>query len=177
MNGSWQSWYRRALALLEDTGNTGAGNPASIRGRIRARMPSDTSGVLKLLRTVLIVLLAIQGLRVAVPVLRAELLLRSAAATVEEKTREKFRDPLEQYNPILEKGVLGVPPQEQPPQLFGVLGTVALIGGAPEQVQEYSEGGVLPSGEKVIHIGVDSVELEKDGQKQTLSVFPDLKRK
>lgn len=146
-----------------------------VRGVIAGLKRADRVRQLQALRVLLVALLAVQALRVALPAARAEWLLRSAAVEREEESREKFREPLDKFKPILEKGVLGIPPREAPPQLFGVLGRTALIGGAPEQVQEFSEGATLPSGEKVVRVGVDSVDLEKDGQKQTLTVFPDLK--
>lgn len=166
---------RRLGATRQAWAATDTGS-ATVRERLGALLKGRPATALRLLRVLLIALLVAQVLRAAVPAVRAELLLRAATAQVEDQSREKTRDPLEKYNAILEKGVLGVPPKEQPPQLFGILGDVALIGGAPEQVQEYKEGADLPSGEKVVRVGVDSVELEKDGEKQTLEIFPELKK-
>lgn len=168
-----QAWIKQARDAAQSiSASYSSGGFSGVWATLRA---GDPARRLHLLRSVLIALLVLQGLRVALPAARAEWLLRAAAAEAPAKDREKFREPLDKFNAILEKGVLGVPPREAPPQLFGVLGNVALIGGAPEQVQELSEGATLPNGEKVVHIGVESVELEKDGQKRTLTVFPDMK--
>jgi len=167
---------QQAESLVLRAATPPTGEVSGLAGRLRALLPRNRSEALKRLQVLLIVLLVLQGLRAIVPVARAEWLLRSASAEEEQATREKLRDPLTHYNAILEKGVLGIPPQEQPPQLFGVLGNVALIGGSPEQVQEFSEGAELPNGEKIVRIGVESVDLEKDGKKRTLTVFPEMKK-
>jgi len=82
---------------------------------------------------------------------------------------------LDHYSPILEKGHLGKKkPPPGPPQLFGILGECALMGSSPNDVKAYTVGADLPGGAKLVEIALDSVVLEKDGNKQTIVLFPPL---
>jgi hypothetical protein len=136
----------------------------------------DTDKSLRLLRTVVIALLVIQGLRSGGAVLYTGYLLRSMDAAASESPQRARPDQSETFKPILEKGVLGMPPPMLPLQLFGVLGETALVGNSPEQVQEYAVGAEVPGGEKLIRIGVEDIELEKEGKKRKLTVFPERKK-
>jgi hypothetical protein len=85
------------------------------------------------------------------------------------------RKPLAEYNTILDKGLLGKGHSNQPSgqTLFGILGNQALIGMSPNDAKTYDVGADLPGGEKIVEINVATVVLEKNGNKNTLSVFPD----
>lgn len=149
---------RQVTGNTEDGGNTAGLNP-----------------VLRRVRFVLIAVLVLQGAWAGSAVLRTALDVNRMDQEHPAPPRSQPQEDSEKYKPILEKGILGVPPPPQPLQLFGVLGNRALLGDNPGKIQEYDVGGEVPGGEKIVEIGVESVTLEKDGASRTLTVFPELK--
>jgi hypothetical protein len=82
----------------------------------------------------------------------------------------------EEYKPLIEKGHFGKKKEEppKPPQLFGILGNVALLGNSPDDAKPYEVGAGLPDGSKLAEIHLNSVVTEKDGEKKTIVLFPEL---
>lgn len=177
MKNTLQTVFGRVARQARGWANATTGqNPAGTMAGLDALKPRDLNQALALARAVIIALLVVQGLRSGVAVIRTAYLLGVMEVAESEPPLGDNRDTSEMYKPILEKGVLGVPPPEMPLQLFGVLGSTALMGNSPDQIQEYAMGAEVPGGEKVVAVGVESVELEKEGQKRTLTVFPELKQ-
>ena len=96
--------------------------------------------------------------------------LRQAAAS----ERSDVRD-LEQYQAIVEKQHFGKKkPPPGLPTFFGILGESALFGSSPKDIKPYAVDAELPGGWKLVEIRLNSVELEKDGETKTMTVFPEL---
>ena len=60
------------------------------------------------------------------------------------------------------------------PQLFGILGQFAYLGPSLDQAEPYATGAELPGGFKLVEIGAGSVVIEREGERETLNVFPAL---
>lgn len=80
-------------------------------------------------------------------------------------------DKVEQYMVIGQKGHFGQQKQAEP-HLFGILGQEALIGMAANNAKFHGVGAGLSDGWKLTEIGLDSVVIEKEGNKKTLSLWP-----
>lgn len=125
------------------------------------------------LRNLFIALLLLQGLRCGAAVIHSHSLLSAMRIEEKEVAGNKMRESIETYNSIMEKGILGISPKEQPQQLFGILGNSALFGTSADDAKPFELDAEIPGGEKIIAIHGSSVEVEKDGKKRTVSVFPD----
>ncbi len=104
-------------------------------------------------------------------------LIRASLRQATALERSDVKD-LEQYKPIIEKYHLGK--KKKPPglpKLFGILGESALFGNSPKDIKPYAVDAELPGGWKLVEISLGSVELEKDGEKKTITVFPELAAK
>ena len=125
----------------------------------------------------LLALLVLQPVRCAVSTVRLRSLSKSLESGLAERAEREGSPPFEDYDPILKTALLGKPRKDEPPppmQPFGILGNEALIGKTPDDAQSYAAGAKLPSGETVVEVGTSSVVLEKDGEKRTVHVFPEL---
>jgi hypothetical protein len=80
--------------------------------------------------------------------------------------KEKKED---KYKAIVEKGVFAKKRQTPPPQLSAIMGDQAIFGSKVVGV------GAQAGGWKVVEIGEKLVVIEKDGKKQTLKLFQELK--
>ena len=100
-----------------------------------------------ILRTVLISLLVIQGLRSGMAVLHSHSLLSAMAIEETQSPGDKMRESIDAYNPILDKGILGVQPKQQTQQLFGILGKSALFGTSGDNAKSFEVGAVSPGDE------------------------------
>jgi len=125
------------------------------------------------LAIVLSVLLAAQGVR-RLCVGRHEravlklLTLKNGAAPDRVKGR-----PVEEFDrTIMEHGMLG--PGPLPVRLQGIMGSEALFGDSTDDAQPMKVGDALPDGRKIVEIRSNEVVLEKDGQRQTETVFQQL---
>ncbi len=122
----------------------------------------------------LLALFIFQGLRwAAAGTLGRELADASVAA--ERVSERSGVEPVEEYGVIKDNEHFGKQKPPPKPQLFGVLGDTALIGTSPNDIKPYEAGAGLPGEMKLVEILGDSVVVEdKDGKKQTLTVFPPL---
>ncbi len=80
-------------------------------------------------------------------------------------------DKVEQYMVIGRKGHFGQQKQREL-HLFGILGQEALIGRAANDAKFHGVGAGLSDGWKLTEIGLDSVVIEKEGNKKTLTLWP-----
>ena len=81
---------------------------------------------------------------------------------------------LEDYDPILEKGILGTKrtaPPPRPAELYGIMDDRALLGTSPGDAELYRAGDETPQGERIVEIGSDEVVLEKESVRRTVSVY------
>ena len=98
------------------------------------------------------------------------LALKNGAAPERVKTK-----PVEEFDrTIMEAGMFGAGPQ--PMQLQGIMGSEALFGISPDNAQPMKVGDALPDGRKIVEIRSNEVVLEKDGQRQTETVFQQLQQ-
>ena len=63
-----------------------------------------------------------------------------------------------------------------PIRLQGIMGSEALFGASPDDAQPMKVGDALPDGRKIVEIRSNEVVLEKDGQRQTETVFQQLQQ-
>jgi hypothetical protein len=97
------------------------------------------------------------------------LAFKSGAAP--ERARTK---PVEEFDrAIMGAGMLGPAPMIV---LQGIIGSEALFGASPDDAQPMSVGAALPDGRKIVEIRSNEVVLEKDGQRQTETVFQQLQQ-
>ncbi|MBI5093042.1 MAG: hypothetical protein HZB26_11465 [Candidatus Hydrogenedentes bacterium] len=133
---------------------------------------------LALLFVALAFLLVIQGCRfVAAAVSSRGLADRVRSGIVAPERTE--RKALNEYDPIMDKGLLGKrdkggsgPGSASAVNVFGILGSKALLGASANDAKLYSVGADIPGGEKLVEIGNAEVVLEKDGKRRTVKVFP-----
>lgn len=133
----------------------------------------ETERYLEVLLVVFVLLLLVQGVRGLSSMIQAGSVLRSLEESNAPPPRRAAADGAEEYKAMLEKGTFGRAPGEQPLKVFGILGDSALLGATAESVKPYGIGAELPKGEKLVEIGPNSVVLEKDGERRTLTVFPE----
>jgi hypothetical protein len=145
---------------------------------LRAAAVRRFLGSARLLAVVVIVLgalIAAQGARWLCVGRHERAVLKSLAlknGAAPERTKAK---PLEEFDrPIMEHGMLGAGPQ--PLRLQGIMGSEALFGVSTEDAQPMTVGAALPDGRKIVEIRSNEVVLEKDGQRQTETVFQQLQQ-
>lgn len=134
----------------------------------------ETERYLEVLLAVLVLLLLVQGVRGLSAMIQAGSVLRSLEESNAPPPKRARNDGVQEYRAMLEKGTFGRAPGEQPLGVFGILGDSALLGLASDSVEPYGIGAELPGGEKLVEIGPNSVVLEKEGERRTLTVFPEL---
>lgn len=126
------------------------------------------------LLAVLVLLLLVQGVRGITAAVQTGSVLRSLEESNAPPPKRTGKEGVQEYKAMLEKGTFGRAPGAQPLKVFGILGDSALLGPASEGVKPYAIGAELPGGEKLVEIGPNSVVLEKEGERRTLTVFPEL---
>ena len=134
----------------------------------------ETDRYLEVLLVVFVLLLLVQGVRGLSATILAGSVLRSLEESNAPPPKRAGNDGAEEYKAMLEKGTFGKSPGEQPMKVFGILGDSALLGPESNNVKSYGVGAELPEGEKLVEIGPNSVVLEKEGERRTLTVFPEL---
>ena len=82
-------------------------------------------------------------------------------------------NPVQKYDPIVKEGHLGEYKQIRP-QLFGIIGDSALVGTSSSDAQLYTVGASLPGGAKLVELHPNSVVVEKESNRETLTLFPEL---
>ena len=132
----------------------------------------ETERYLEVLLAVLVVLLLFQGVRGVSAMIQTGTVLRSLEDTNAAPPKRAASDGVEPYKAMLDKGTFGRVPGKQPLKVFGILGDSALIGPDSNKVKLYSIGADLPTGEKLVEIGPNSIVIEKEEKKSTLTVFP-----
>ena len=125
---------------------------------------------------VLVVLLAVEGVQWR-SVGRIE---RTVAESLEQgarvpQERAAVAD-LKAYDAVVARGMLGKAPGRPAQKLWGIIGEMALVGASSAGARPYKVGAKIPSGEKVVSIGINDVVLEKDGKRRTEQVFREMKR-
>ena len=124
----------------------------------------------------LAILLLVQGARLALTGTMAWGLAQSLEDSAAAPPRRDVAKTLSEYDSIFESGVLGEAPSKgsgaAAPQLFGILGSSALMGTDVKEAKPYDVGTEIPGGETIVEVGSDNVVLEKDGERRTLYVFP-----
>ena len=128
---------------------------------------------LEVLLAVLVALLLVQGVRGLSATIQAGSVLRSLEESNAPAPKRVGNDGGQEYRVMLEKGTFGRAPGDQPLKVFGILGDSALLGTESNNVKPYGIGAELPKGEKLVEIGPNSVVLEKEGERRTLTVFPE----
>ena len=120
-------------------------------------------------------LLAAQGVRRLCVGRHERAVLKSLAlknGAAPERVKAK---PVEEFDrTIMGTGMLG--PAPLPIRLQGIMGSEALFGGSPDDAQPMKVGDALPYGRKIVEIRSNEVVLEKDGQRQTETVFQQLQQ-
>lgn len=129
---------------------------------------------LVVLLAVLVFLLLVQGVRGISAAIQTGSVLRSLEESNAPPPKRAGNEGVQECKAMLEKGTFGRAPRAQPLNVFGILGDSALLGPAAEGVQPYAIGAELPGGEKLVEIGPNSVVLEKEGERRTRTVFPEL---
>ncbi|MBN2309839.1 MAG: hypothetical protein JXR94_12760 [Candidatus Hydrogenedentes bacterium] len=125
------------------------------------------------LLVVVAALFLLQGVRYGVNAIRAGRLIAALEEYTGTPPGRKDAQPIEYYNAIYEKGVLGKGPQPPPPaKVFGILGDTALVGTEPDKAKPFQVGAEIPGGEKIIEIRPNEVVFEKDGKQRIATVFP-----
>jgi len=122
---------------------------------------------------VLVVVLMIQGIgyaRVRAMGSEFEEALRAHSATPAREESRKVED----YEPITGKGVFGKKQPPPAPKLFGLLDGSALMGGDPNKARLYELDADLPGGFKLVEISFNSVVVEREDKRETISLFPGL---
>ena len=122
---------------------------------------------------VLAAALAVQGVRCV----RAAGIGRGLAADGEGSAPPKGRavaDDIEEYLALAKRANFGKEKPPQKPELFGILGQFAYMGPSLDKAEPYAAGAEVSGGFKIVEIGVGSVVIEKDGETETLNVFPGL---
>jgi len=121
---------------------------------------------------VLIVLLGLQGIGYA----RMDRLAVSVEDLRAPKAVERAEIPaVDDYLPIGHKGHFGK--EKKPtPKLFGVLGDEALIGMSQKDAKFFSVDAALPGGCKLVEIRPSSVVVEREGEEETLELWPDMNK-
>ena len=119
-------------------------------------------------------LLAAQGVRGLCVGRHERAVLKSLAfknGAAPERIKTK---PVEEFDRmIMETGMLG---PAQPIRLQGIMGSEALFGTSTDDAQPMTVGAALPDGRKIVEIRSNEVVLEKDGQRQTETVFQQLQQ-
>lgn len=129
---------------------------------------------LVVLLAVLVFLLLVQGVRGISAAIQTGSVLRSLEESNAPPPKRTGKEGVQECKAMLEKGTFARAPRAQPLNVFGILGDSALLGPAAEGVQPYAIGAELPGGEKLVEIGPNSVVLEKEGERRTRTVFPEL---
>ncbi len=144
---------------------------------LRAAAVRRFLGSARLLAAVVIVLgalLAAQGARWLLVGRHERAVLKSLAfknGAAPERTKTR---PVEEFDrTIMATGMLGSEPVIA---LQGIIGNEALFGASPDDAQPMSVGAALPDGRKIVEIRSNEVVLEKDGQRQTETVFQQLQQ-
>ncbi len=138
-----------------------------------------TEKLLTWLLAVLLVFVLAQGVRYVGVRLLARGLTKSIEDTGGLLPGRDAANSLEKYNAILEKGIIGTANKKGAPaaKLFGIMGSSALLGASADKSKLFSLGDEIPGGEKIVEISANKVVVEKEGNKRTLTVFPDMKKK
>ena len=122
----------------------------------------------------ILILVIVQVVRYAGAGKLGEELVRASLSQEDSPGRSDVKE-LEKYQAVVEKGLFGK--KEPPPgipKLFGILGEFALLGNSANDAKRYEVGAQLPGNAKLVEIHLNSVVLEKDGKKQTITLFPEL---
>lgn len=124
---------------------------------------------------IFVVLLLVQGARGLSATIQTGTVLRSLEESSAPAPKREATEGIEDYKAMLDKGTFGKGPKGPSPfKVFAIMGNSALLGADPNKVELYAVGADLPGGQKIIEIAPNSVVLEKDGERQTLVVFPEL---
>ena len=90
--------------------------------------------------------------------------------TAANPQREGVPD-VEGYKAIAQKGHFGKAPRPKL-QLFGILAESAILGTSPQDAKLYAVEAKLPGDCKLLEILPNSVVIEADGKKESLTLFP-----
>jgi hypothetical protein len=128
---------------------------------------------LRLTAGALMVLLLAQALGYSrLPRLQSDTL---ATGTEElEMTRREEAPAVDDYLKAVTGGCFGLKGKPPKPQLFGILGDSALIGQSQGNADFFVVGADLPGGFKLVEVQANAVVIERDGSKETLTLFGDL---
>jgi len=121
----------------------------------------------------ILILLIVQLVRYAWAGTLGEEIVKASQWERASPGRSNVKGP-EEYKPLLEQGLFGKKKELNPPELYGILGKLALMGNSPDDAKPYEVGAGLPDGSKLVEILLASVVIEKDGKKQTIVLFPEL---
>jgi len=122
---------------------------------------------------VLVVVLMIQGVGYARVRAMGSEFEEALLAHSAQPTREESRK-VEDYEPIMGKGIFGKKRPPPAPKLFGLLDGSALMGGDPNKARLYELDADLPGGFKLVEISFNSVVVEREDKRETISLFPGL---
>ena len=129
---------------------------------------------LRALAGVLVFLILVQGVRWGVTGRLARGLTESLKLSGDATPTRHQARLLEEYDVILDKGILGTKPTAPPPRpamLFGIMDDRALLGASQDDAELYRVGDEIPQGETIVKIGGDEVVLEKESEQRTVSVY------
>jgi len=123
---------------------------------------------------VLVFLLLVQGVRWGVTGRLLRGLTESLKLSGDTAPTRDEAKLLEEYDLILEKGILGTKrtaPPPRPAMLFGIMDDRALLGASQDDAELYRVGEEISQGETIVKIGGDEVVLEKESEQRTVSVY------
>jgi hypothetical protein len=123
---------------------------------------------------VLVFLVLVQGVRWGVTGRLARGLTESLKRSGDARPTRDQAKLLEEYDLILEKGILGTKraaPPPRPAALYGIMDDRALLGSSPGDAELYKVGDEIPQGERIVEILGDEVVLEKESVRRTVSVY------